>query len=132
MIALDTNVLVRFLVQDEPREGALATELVALCSRMKKGFICREVLVELVWVLEDAYRFERAKIAEALDGLLAAEEFMVEAADTLAVVVNDYRHGQGHFSDLMIAAAAQRTGCTALYTFDTWAARHSRITVLAD
>jgi len=56
MIALDTNVLVRFLAQDDPDQGRMATDLIGGLTEQKRGFVAREVLVELVWVLERSYR----------------------------------------------------------------------------
>ena len=130
MIGLDTNVLVRFLVQDDPGQGALARDLMARCTEDRPGLVGREVLVELVWVLERAYRFERARIAEALDGLLAAEELALETPDAVAIATEGYRTGGVDFSDLMILAAAGRAGCESLYTFDRRAARPDGITLL--
>ena len=66
MIALDTNVLVRFLVQDDPEQARLATEVIDRLSDAAQGFVSREVLVELVWVLERAYRIGRVEIAGAM------------------------------------------------------------------
>ena len=130
MIGLDTNVLVRFLVQDDPGQGAAARDLMSRCTEEQPGFLCREVLVELVWVLERAYRFSRAEIAETLDGLLAAEELVIEAADAAALSAELYRNGSVDFSDLMIAAAAGRAGCQTVYSFDRRAARYDGITLL--
>lgn len=130
MIGLDTNVLVRFLVQDDPGQGAIARDLLARCSEARPGFVCREVLVELVWVLERAYGFARAQIADTLDGLLAAEELVLETPDEVAIAAEGYRAGGVDFSDLMILAAAQRAGCESLYTFDRRAGRHDGITLL--
>ena len=72
MIALDTNVVVRFLTQDDPAQSAQANALMAELTEAEPGFLCREVVVELVWVLECAYDLPRDRIAAALDGLLAA------------------------------------------------------------
>ncbi len=130
MIGLDTNVLVRFLVQDDPGQGALARGLLERCTEDRPGFVGREVLVELVWVLERAYGFARGKVADALDGLLSAEELELETPEAVAVAAEGYRTGGADFADLMIAAAAQRAGCETLYTFDRRAARHEGITLV--
>lgn len=123
MIALDTNVLVRFLVQDDPAQAVAARGLIAGCTEDAPAFIGREVLVELVWVLERAYRFGRAEIADTLDGLMAAEELVIEEIASAARAAHLYRETGGGFADLMIAAAAERAGAAALYTFDRRAAR---------
>ena len=123
MIALDTNVLVRFLVQDDPEQARLAGEIINQLTDDAPGFVSREVLVELVWVLERAYRFGRAEIAIALDGLLAATELLIERADEVGPALELYRNDGFGFADLMIAAAARSVGASELVTFDRKAAR---------
>lgn len=123
MIALDTNVLVRFLVQDDPGQAELATRVIDQLTDEAQSFVSREVLIELVWVLERAYRLGRAEIATALDGLLAATELDVEGSDEVAPALELYRNDGFGFADLMIAAAARRVGAIELMTFDRKAAR---------
>ena len=123
MIALDTNVLVRFLVQDDPEQARIANMVLDQLTDAAHGFVGREVLVELVWVLERAYGYQRADIAAALDGLLSAIELVIEAADEVGVAVDRYRNDGFGFADLMIAAAARRADATELVTFDRKAAR---------
>lgn len=123
MIALDTNVLVRFLVQDDPDQARVAVEVIDQLSDAVPGFVSREVLVELVWVLERAYRLGRPEIAGALDGLLASTELTIEGADEVGPALERYRNDGFGFADLMIAAAARRAGASELVTFDRKAAR---------
>lgn len=123
MIALDTNVLVRFLVQDDPSQAQLATNVIAQLTDDAPGFVSREVLIELVWVLERAYRLGRAQIAVAIDGLLSATELKIEGSDEVAPALERYRNDGFGFADLMIAAAARRAGAAELVTFDRKAAR---------
>lgn len=118
MIGLDTNVLVRFVMQDDPDQAAAASAALAQLNQTEPGFVCREVLVELVWVLERAYRLPRADIARALDGLLEAQELVIEAADRVAVAADRYRKGGAGFADQMVALAGQGAGCRETLTFD--------------
>ena len=118
MTGLDTNVLVRFLVRDDPDQAAQATALISGLTMAEPGFVCREVLVELVWVLERAYGLARSDIARALDGLLDAQELVIEAADRVAVAVDRYRKGGAGFSDQMVALASQAAKCQETATFD--------------
>lgn len=122
MIGLDTNVLVRFLVQDDPEQAAAATALISGLTQSDPGFVCREVLVELVWVLERAYALPRTDIALALDGLLEAQELVIETADRVAVAVDRYRKGGAGFADQMVALAGQGAGCSVTVSFDRKAA----------
>ena len=123
MIALDTNVLVRYLVQDDATQAQIASDVVDGLSEADQGFVGREVLIELVWVLERAYGFSRMEIANALDGLLAAIELVIENADDLGLAIELYRNDGYGFADMMIAAAARRAGARELVTFDRKAAR---------
>ncbi len=118
MIALDTNVLVRYLVNDDARQAAAARALLSELTVERPGFVCREVVVELVWVLQRAYGFSRGRIAGVLDELVATRELAFEAGNDVARAAFMYRQGGAGFSDLMIAAAAKRTGACPLYTFD--------------
>lgn len=130
MIALDTNVLVRFLVQDDPEQARIASEIMDQLTDAVPGFVSREVLVELVWVLERAYRLGRTEIAGALDGLLSSVELLIEAADDVGPELELYRNEGYGFADLMIGAAARRAGASELVTFDRKAARLSGVRLL--
>lgn len=123
MIALDTNVLVRFLVDDDVDQTKIAGTVIDRLTDAAPGFIGREVLVELVWVLERAYGYERADIAAAFDGLLSATELLIEDADDIGLALELYRNDGFGFADLMIVAAARRAGAVELVTFDRKAAR---------
>jgi predicted nucleic-acid-binding protein len=123
VIALDTNVLVRFLVQDEPEQARIAADMIEQLTDTVPGFVGREVLVELVWVLERAYGYSRSEIAGAVDGLLSATELVIEAADDVGPAFELYRNDGFGIADLMIVAAARRVGAAELVTFDRKAAR---------
>ena len=131
MIALDTNVLVRYLVNDDAAQSGAARALIAELSLEAPGFVCREVLVELVWVLERAYGFSRDRIASVLESLFTIPALRIEAGDDMVRAAYGYRRGGAEFADRMIAAAARRAGAAALYTFDRQAARLENANLLA-
>lgn len=118
MIALDTNVLVRLLVQDDPKQSKAVRNLLDGLSEDNPGFICREVMVELVWVLERAYKLTRAQIAPAIEGLLSSHELITEEAERVGEAVAHYTAGGAGFSDQMILAAARSSQSKTLVTFD--------------
>jgi len=118
VIGLDTNVLARVLMQDDDAQAALATGLLAGLTEASPGFVCREVLVELVWVMERAYDLPRDAVAEALTGLLESRELVIEAADRVGIAVDRYRKGGAGFADQMVALAGLTQGCTETATFD--------------
>ena len=123
MIAIDTNVLVRFLVRDDAEQAEAASALLEDLTPEQPGYICREVAIEVPWVLERSYRFPRGEIAEALLALLASDDLVFEAADDVARVASQYDQGGPGFSDRMILAAAVRAGAAPLHTFDRRLAR---------
>ena len=123
MIALDTNVLVRYLVRDDVAQAEEARALLEELTSESAGFVCREVVVELVWVLERSYKFSRAQIADVLIELTATGSIVVEAADDVALAASSYRQGEAEFSDLMILSAADRHEAAPLHTFDRRLAR---------
>jgi predicted nucleic-acid-binding protein len=123
VIALDTNVLVRFLVADEPDQTVRATRLIGSLSDEEPGFVGREVMVELVWVLERAYSYSRDEIAGAVEGLLGAREIRIEEAQRVGRAADRYRQGGAGFSDQMVWLAADAAGCDSVATFDRRAAR---------
>jgi predicted nucleic-acid-binding protein len=122
VIGIDTNVLVRFLVQDDAEQGAAAAALIDGLTEAEPGFVSREVMVELVWVLERAYRLSRSDICMALDGLLEAQDLVIEAADRVALASDRYRKGGAGFADQMVALAGLGAGARETVTFDRKAA----------
>ena len=123
MIALDTNVLVRYLVEDDAAQALAARTLLEQITPEQPAFICREVMVELVWVLRRNYRLPRDRVAMVLEALLATEGLEIEAASDVARAAFRYRQGEADFADLMIASAAERRVASPLYTFDQKLAR---------
>ena len=123
MISIDTNVVVRYLVGDDDAQAEAARALLDTLTPDDPGFICREVVMEIAWVLERSYGFTRARVAEALMDLTASDSLRVENSDDVAAAAHRYRQGGAGFSDLMILTAAERAGATPLYTFDRRLAR---------
>ncbi len=130
MIGIDTNVLIRFLVNDDPDQGRVARDLFAGLTAESPGFLPREALLESVWVLERAYRFDRATITRAIEGLLESREIVVEAADDIGLALSRYAKGGAGFADQLIIAISQRVGCSTVYTFDRQAAQEPGATLL--
>ncbi len=123
MEAVDANVILRYLVGDNPQQEAAARSLIDGLTPAKPGFICREVVVEVAWVLERSYRLPRSRIAEALMDLTASDSLVVENSDDVAAAAHRYRQGGIGLSDLMILKAAEREGAKPLHTFDRRLAR---------
>ena len=123
MIALDTNVLVRFLTGDDPAQQANASALLERLTPEEPGFIAREVALELVWALGHGYGVPRKRIAEILAELLQTRGLLFENAADVADAAARYGRGGPEFADRMILAAAQRVKAVPLYTFDSGLSR---------
>ena len=119
MIALDTNVLVRFLVADEDRQFEAAKAVLArLGPRDEAGFITDVVLAELAWVLRSVYRYSRAETVEALALLAHSHHLAFEDDDRLTRALAAFASGRGDFADYLIRERAKAAGCATVLTFD--------------
>ena len=131
MIAIDTNILVRYLVNDDLAQAKAARELMESLTPEQPGFICREVTIEVVWVLERSYKFSRAQIVTALEQLAASDDIVIESSEDVVTTAVSYRERRADFADLMILAASERTNARPIYTFDRKFARLEGVNLLA-
>ncbi len=119
MIALDTNVLVRFLVRDDAAQARRARALIERGIEAGDRFFFSDiVLCETVWVLDRAYAFTRSEIISALRALVSARHAVFESTARIRAAIDRYAVGKGDFSDYLIAETAFAAGCTAIATFD--------------
>ncbi len=124
MIGLDTNVLVRYIVQDDPEQAAAVVRLIeGRCTAQSPGFVSVPVLVELVWVLTTAYRHGKDVVIPVMRQILRTAEFTVEDRDTVLAALREFESGAADFADCLIAHRNHARGCTRTYTFDRRAAR---------
>jgi predicted nucleic-acid-binding protein len=130
MIGLDTNVLVRYLTQDEPRQAALATRIVEeQLTAESPGFIGIIVLVETVWVLQRRYRASEDEIRETIEHLLGSLTLCVENRDVVIRALSVCGAQQCGFADALIAASAASGGCERTVTFDRRAVRAGMVRI---
>lgn len=123
MNAVDTNVLLRYLVEDDPAQVRSAARFFARkCSVEDPCFINRIVLCEVVWVLSRIYRFTRDQIAATLEHLLNTRELLIEDYNEVAGALRDFREGVD-FADALAARINRRMGCDYTATFDRKASR---------
>jgi predicted nucleic-acid-binding protein len=119
VIALDTNVLVRYLVRDDPRQTRAATRVVETsCTVETPGLVTLVVLCELVWVLERGYRYSRVQIAALVRGLLAADDLSIERSELAWQALNAFEEGPADFADYVIGGIGREAGAEATVTFD--------------
>jgi predicted nucleic-acid-binding protein len=119
MIALDTNVLVRFLVEDDKAQSAKAARLVERAvARNERLFVSDLVLCETVWVMLSAYQVPRAAVGEVLGQLLQAAHLSFRDMDGLQRALEAFAAGKGDFADYVIQEHARAAGCDVVVTFD--------------
>lgn len=131
MIGLDTNVLVRYIMQDDPKQSPMATRLVESLTGDQPGFVPLVAVVELVWVLSSSYRLTREQQVEALDLLLRSREIVVDRADLVLQAQRRFARGGADFADCLIERIAQAQGCRTTMTFDAGAAKAAGMTLVA-
>ncbi len=119
MIALDTNILIRLLVRDDPGQTALAERLLQESSDAGEPcYISDPVLCEVEWVLESSYRAKRGDILAAMQELLAGELFVFEDREILHQAIDNYQNSKADFSDCLIGGKARGKGARTTYTFE--------------
>jgi len=124
MIGLDTNLLVRYLAQDDPVQSPKATEIIEQrLTEENPGFVSIVAMVETVWVLDRAYGLPAREIAATIERMLQTDVLRVENEQEVFSAMIALREGQGSFSDAIISALGTRAGCSFTLTFDRKALR---------
>jgi predicted nucleic-acid-binding protein len=124
MAALDTNILVRFLVRDDAAQLASAEKLIRKCVNTGETlYVPVSVALELEWVLRSNFGFAKPTVTETLSQLLSSVELTFESEGALEVALALYGQGTADFSDCLHVALANSAGERPLWTFDKAAAR---------
>lgn len=124
MLGIDTNVLVRHIVQDDEQQAVLARQLIEeRISADDPAFVPLLVLCELVWVLGTAYRYSRGQIALVLRQVLVTDCFAVERHELAWAAFHDYDAGNADYADYLIARINRESGADPTFTFDRRAAQ---------
>ena len=124
MIGLDTNILVRYLTQDDPIQSAKARDVIERrLTDENPGFVSVVAMAETVWVLERAYGLTPDEIVSAVERILQTDVLVVEDEQEIFTAMIALQRGQGAFADALIAALGARRGCSRTLTFDRKALR---------
>lgn len=124
MIGLDTNVIVRYLAQDDPRQSAAATRFIERAlSPENPGFITGITLCEVAWVLAECYGADRNRIRSVVEGLLSSKQLMVDEADLVWKALRAWDVSSADFSDALIGQIVAARGGDKTVTFDRAAAK---------
>ena len=124
MIGLDTNVLVRYITQDDPVQSPKATRLIESLAADDPGYLSLVSVVELVWVLTGCYSSSKAEICVVLETLLRTKEIIVANADVVWKAVRLFKASNADFSDCLIERSASDAGCGYTATFDRGAVKN--------
>jgi predicted nucleic-acid-binding protein len=124
VVGLDTNVVVRYLAQDDARQSAAASRLFErVLSPDNPGFLSAVVLCELAWVLAECYGADAGRIRRAIEGLLAAKQVAVETPDIVRKALRSWAESGADFADALIGGIAAANGAESSVTFDRAAAK---------
>ena len=123
MTGLDTNVLVRYLANDDPAQTPLAQNLINSFTSQEPGFISLVSLVETVWVLTGVLGYNRTAAGKAVETLLEAEDIRMQYPDLVWRALRQFRTSNADFSDCIIGALGADSGCEVTVTFDRQAAK---------
>ena len=130
MIGVDTNVLVRYITQDDDEQAAIATRWMESCNVETPGWISAIVLCEIVWVLSRAYHYDKATVQSVLQRIFLACELAVEQQEQAWSALRDYAEGNADFSDYLIAHLNRSAGCEYTVSFDKRISNHRLVRLL--
>lgn len=124
MIGIDTNVLVRYLAQDDPKQSPVATRFIeSRLSADNPGFVSAVTLCEIAWVLAESYGADRKRIRDTVESLLATKQLVLEQAELVWKALRAWEGVAADFSDALIGQLAIARGAEKTVTFDRTAAR---------
>jgi predicted nucleic-acid-binding protein len=127
VIGLDTNILVRYLAQDDPIQSPKATAVIEQrLTEENPGFVSVVAMVETVWVLDRAYGLASSDIAAAIERMLQTDVLRIENEQDVFTAMIALKEGRGAFADALIGALGTRAGCSRTLTFDRNALRPPR------
>jgi predicted nucleic-acid-binding protein len=124
MIGLDTNVVVRYLMQDDPGQSARATDIFEnRLTEEQPGFVSVVVVAEMAWVLQRSYGLGSGEIAAAVERLLQTDTLIIENEKEVFTAMSALKKGTGELADALIGTLGSKAGCNYTLTFDRKAAR---------
>ena len=123
MIGLDTNVIVRYIMQDDARQAQKAGKLIESLTAQAPGFLSNVALIEIVWVLSSAFGLNRAEVSQVLEQLLQTKEIILDRADQVLKATRQYKSTSADFADCLIERLGTGAGCERTVTFDVGASK---------
>jgi predicted nucleic-acid-binding protein len=130
MIGIDTNLLIRLAMQDDPAQCAKVDSFLASLSPPQVGFISLVTLIESVWVLEERYERSRSDVIQYIQGLLDAPELRLERDTAVSAALQRFKLSAADFADCLIERVGHDAGCSHTVTFDVAASKASGMVLL--
>ena len=129
MIAIDTNLIVRFLLADDAAQTKKVESFFGKQQGASWGYINNIVICELFWILKTVYRLSREQIANMIENLLKTSDLQFQDEELCSFALTDYRNGQD-FADSLIGHINIKSQCTTTYTLDRLASELDSFTLL--
>jgi predicted nucleic-acid-binding protein len=131
LIGLDTNIVLRFLLNDDIKQAGPVRKLFQSLTTNRPGWISATTVVEIEWVLTGK-SMNREAVAQLLSILLSMDALIVDQHAAVAEAVQQFRSGRADFADCLIAASGRAAGCAEVFTFDRVAARDAGMKLLTE
>jgi predicted nucleic-acid-binding protein len=133
LIGIDTNVLVRYLTQDDPKQNSIANKFFQTLSAAQQGFISLVVIVETCWVLQSSYAVSDVELSSLIENLLQTPQLSIENRGSLNQALQAMTANQSPktgFVDLLINSIGETQGCVYCVTFDKRASQYAGMKLL--
>ena len=132
MIGIDTNILVRYITQDDELQSGVATEFIEnYCSNGNKIFVNHLVICELVWVLKKCYKLSKPKTINVIEHILQISQFSIENGQVIWQALTDYKRGSADFADYVVGRTNLFNNCAETITFDKKASKSNGFSLLS-
>jgi predicted nucleic-acid-binding protein len=123
MIGIDTNVLLRYILQDDPKQAAVASEIMDALTEQSPGYLNHVVLCETAWVLQRGYDYDKASVTRVLNHVVNTRELQLEQRDVVISALSQYNHNTADWADSLIGEKNRHSGAETTITFDRRASR---------
>lgn len=131
LIGIDTNVIARYIVQDDHQQADIAAAFLESLNESQQGYISVIVLVELVWLLKRGYKQPKGTIIDVIYKLVHTDYIQIENKKLVLQALTLFQNTSSDFADALIATLNAEAGCDYSVTFDKGAAKHSGMTMLS-
>lgn len=130
MIGLDTNVLARYITQDDPKQSPKANRVMEALTQEEPGFVSTVALVELIGVLASCYDFNKQQLVQTLELLVHTRAIVIENAEVVVRAWRRFKDGNADFADCLVERAGQGAGCSRTVTFDLGAVKNAGMVLI--